>query len=87
MRARTLSELYVGIDCVGEQENILHHRGNAFAKLAQCQIADRNTVEPYFTLPHIVKPLQERDDRGFPGTGRPHNTDGFARRQVKGNIL
>ena len=64
------SKLYVGIDRVGEQENILHYRGNAFAQLPQRQIADRHAVEPYFTLPHIVKPLQERDDRGFPGAGQ-----------------
>ena len=79
-----LSHLDVLLDRIREKEHILQNNRDVAAELMHIHLSHIHTVNLHRAVRHIVKPLEQIDDGGFAGAGRPHDTERLSCRN--GNI-
>src|SRR5580765_5198012 len=76
----------VRFDGAGKKERILEHDSKMPAQVLQIKEADIYAIEEDLAALNIVKAQQQRNQRGFTGSGVADNRESLSRRNSEGNV-
>ena len=74
-------------DRIGEEEYILHYKGNTSSELLKCQLLYGHSVKSDLTFRNIIKSGEKRYYRGLARAAGTHDAESFSRRDLKRDAL